>query len=163
MSDLNKNDFDIETLEDEIRVDGLCQRLLRRFYDSRLAAGLTPQDATLLANSADYYLRDFVIDRMHRNPFDESPGLVRQFAGNWYIVNTLEPNVDELARHLAGIRAFYRFLREESLISADYFQTVEAECEALPWFSGRIDAFWAIKDDGYFAWEQECSLKGYLS
>jgi hypothetical protein len=160
MNEINKNDFNMETLEDELRVDGLCQRLLRRFYDCRLAAGLTPQDATLLANSADYYLRDFVVDRMRRNPFEETPGLVRQFAGNWYIVNTLEPNVDELARHLAGIRAFYRFLRDEELISADFFQTIDTECEALPWFSGRIDSFWAIAEDGYYTWEQECSLKG---
>ncbi len=159
MSDMNKSDFDIETLEDELRVDGLCQGLLRRFYDNRLARGLTPHDATLLANSADYYLRDFVVDRMRANLFEEKPGLVRQFAGNWYIVNTLEPNVDELARHLAGIRAFYRFLREEGLISDDFFQSMEAECESLPWFSGRIESFWAIKDDGYTAWEQECSLK----
>lgn len=159
MNEINKNDFDIDSLDDEIRVDSLCQGLLRRFYDRRLAAGLTPRDATLLANSADYYLRDFVVDRMRRNPFDERPGLVRQFAGNWYIVNTLEPNVDELARHLAGIRAFYHFLHEEHLISAEFLQAVEAECEALPWFSGRIDSFWSIEEDGYYSWERECSLK----
>ncbi len=159
MTDINKNDFDIESLEDELRVDSLCQSLLRRFYDNRLAAGLTPRDATLLANSADYYLRDFVVDRMRRNPFDEPPGLIRQFAGNWYIVNTLEPNVDELARHLAGIRAFYHFLHGEGLISAVFLQTVEAECEALPWFSSRIDSFWSIEEDGYYTWERECSLK----
>ncbi len=160
MNEINKSDFDIETLEDELRVDGLCQGLLRSFYDNRLAAGLSPHDATLLANSADYYLRDFVVDRMRANPFDENPALVRQFAGNWYIVNTLEPNVDELARHLAGIRAFYRFLCDEGLISAGFIQAVEVECEALPWYSGRIESFWAIQGDGYGAWEQECSLKG---
>ncbi|TWJ19414.1 hypothetical protein [Geobacter argillaceus] len=159
MTEINKSDFDIESLEDELRVDGLCQSLLRRFYDKRLAAGLTQRDATLLANSADYYLRDFVVDRMRRNPFDEPPGLIRQFAGNWYIVNTLEPNVDELARHLAGIRAFYHFLHGEGLISAGFLQAVEAECEALPWFSSRIDSFWSIEEDGYYTWERECSLK----
>ena len=159
MTKIDKNDFDIETLEDELRVDGLCQGLLRSFYEGRLAAGLTPRDATLLANSADFFLRDFVVDRMRANPFDERPGLVRQFAGNWYIVTTLEPNVDELARHLAGIRAFYHFLHSEGLISSDYLQAVETECEALPWFSDRIESFWSITEDGYQNWEQECSLK----
>ena len=159
MTAINKDDFDIISLEDDLRVDRLCQGLLREFYDARLEAGMSPKAATLLANSADYYVRDFVLDRMRRNLFDETPELVRQFAGNWYIVNNLEPDVDELAGHLAGIRAFYQYLRDRGLISAGYFESVSASCEALPWYSSRIESFWAIQDDGYTSWEQECSLK----
>src|SRR6266568_3016154 len=82
--------------KDELRVDGLCQKLLMRFYFQLLEDGISPDQATFLASSADYFIRDFVVAIRERNIFDEHPGLVRQFAGNWYIVNTLEPNMPEL-------------------------------------------------------------------
>ena len=59
-----------------------------------------------LANSADYFIRDFVVSIKQRNIFEERPGLVRQFAGNWYIVSNLEPNITELSEHLEGISRF---------------------------------------------------------
>ncbi|HEY6872402.1 MAG TPA: hypothetical protein VI298_06725 [Geobacteraceae bacterium] len=156
---VDKDDFRLGSLEDELRVDGLCQKLLMRFYFQLLEDGLPPDQATLLANSADYFIRDFVVAIKERNIFDERPGLVRQFAGNWYIVNTLEPNDAELSRHLEGIRAFYRFLRARGLISAEYLGLIERECDDRDYYAGRIDSFWAITGDGYLAWERECSLK----
>ena len=52
---LTKSDFEISTLEDELRVDGLCRELLMTFYNERIGAGLDEHKATLLANSADYF------------------------------------------------------------------------------------------------------------
>jgi len=156
---INKDDFRLGSLEDELRVDGLCQKLLMRFYFQLLEDGISPDQATFLASSADYFIRDFVVAIRERNIFDEHPGLVRQFAGNWYIVNTLEPNMPELSRHLEGIRAFYRFLRSRDLISAPYLGLIERECDDRDYYAGRIDSFWAITGDGYLAWERECTLK----
>jgi hypothetical protein len=156
---INKVDFKLGTLDDELRVDELCKELLMEFYNRMLADGIPPDLASRLAGSADYFIRDFVISIKGRNIFCETPGLVRQFAGNWYVVSNLEPKGEELAGHLEGIRAFYRYLNSRELISAEFMELIEAECDDLGYYSGRIDSFWAIVDDGYLSWERECSLK----
>ncbi|WP_298268251.1 hypothetical protein [Geobacter sp.] len=156
---INKDDFAIASVEDEIRADGLCRKLLSRFYFSLLEAGMSPEEATALANGADYYVRDFVVGYKHRNLFDERPEIVRQFAGNWYIVNTIEPSIEELAGHLAGVRAFYRFLAARGDISAPFGAAVERECDELAYYDDRIRSFWEIEGGGYVEWERECTLK----
>lgn len=156
---VNPDDFAIDTVEDEIRADGLCQKLLKRFYLSLLEGGMSPREATALANGADYYVRDFVVGYKHRNLFDGRPGTVRQFAGNWYIVNTLDPTVEELAGHLRGMRAFYRFLADRGDIDGSFLAAVERECDDIGYYDVRIKSFWEIEGDGYGAWERECSLK----
>jgi hypothetical protein len=156
---VNPADFTVVSLADEIRVDNLWTRLLRRFYDEQLAAGVAPQAATQLAGSADYFVRDFVVAVKQHNLLLAPVGLVRQFAGNWYIVSTLEPTGREIEQHLTGITAFIRFLQGHGLIDAAALRQVEEECAALDYYRQRIDTFWAIEGDGYLAWEQECSLK----
>jgi hypothetical protein len=156
---ISKKEFDQETLDDALRVDRLCQGILKHFYRSLQGEGLSPEVATRLASSADYYVRDFVVDNRVRNLFEERTGLVRQFAGNWYIVNTLEPDIKELGEHLAGIVAFYRFLHDRKFISSSFFKRMEKECADLSYYESRIESFWAIKGDGYEAWEKACSLK----
>ena len=156
---IDKDAFTPGTPEDDLRVDNLCKRLLRRFYDRLLGDGLPPDEATALANGADYFIRDFVVDFKALNLFAEKSGIVRQFAGNWYIVNTLEPDIGQLARHLRGIKAFYRFLRDNELISAECLENSEKESDDLAFYESRINSFWEIKGDGYPAWERECSLK----
>jgi len=156
---LDKDEFEIKTLDDELRVDDLCRKLLLRFYEHLLHEQVSPEEASALASSADYFIRDFVIDKMRRNILDEYPHIVRQFAGNWYIINTLEPNMQELSGHLGGILAFYRFLYRAGSVSASYLDTIEKECNELGFYAERITSFCDIKGDGYLAWEQECSLK----
>lgn len=156
---VQKSDFDIAAAEDEIRVDQLCEKLLMHFYLQLVQDGMPPVEATALARGADYFVRDFVVAIKRRSIFDERPGIVRQFAANWYIVNTLEPNESELSAHLLGIRAFYRYLRGEKLLSAKFLKTIEEECADIAYYVRRIDSFWEIRGDGYLAWERECSLK----
>jgi len=156
---VKRDDFGLETLDDEIRVDGLCRDILHRFYLQLQEEGMTPEQATLLANSADYYVRDFVVDRMRCNLFEKRPGIVRRFAGNWYIVSTLEPDIAQLSGHLEGIRAFYRFLRSRDIISEEFLKEIELECDDREFYAGRITSFWEITGDGYGVWERECSLK----
>ncbi len=156
---INKADFDVSTLDDEIRVDELCKGLLMAYYESLKEAGIDPAQATIFANGADYFVRDFVIAVKQRNLFSERPGLVRQFAGNWYIMNTLDPAVEYLAGSLQGVAGFYRFLAAQGLVSGEFCQQMEEECADLPYYESRIESFWAITEDGYLAWEKGCSLK----
>ncbi len=107
---IQPDDFAMVTMDDELRVDGLCRDLLMAFYEELQAKGGEPEIATELARSADYFIRDFVVGYKQWHLFDDSRSPVRPFAGNWYIVNTLEPTIEELTKHLAGIVTFYRFL-----------------------------------------------------
>lgn len=154
-----KKHFDLSTLDDELRVDAICKELLMDFYRERLKSGMDEQEATLLANSADFFVRDFVIGNRQKNLLQESPGIVRSFAGNWYIVNTLEPTEEELAVHLKGIREFYHYLRRQGLIEDSFMASIDRDCMDLPYYASRIESFWNISGDGYFGWEAECSLK----
>jgi len=156
---VDKREFVPATLDDELRVDKLCKDLLHRFYNESMEAGLPPEEATALAGGADYFVRDFVVSIKSRSIFDERPGLVRQFAGNWYIVNTMEPVISEIDGFLAGIKAFYRFLHGHQLISLKFLQAIEAECAERAYYESRIESFWDITGDGYLAWERECTLK----
>jgi len=156
---LTRSDFDIATLEDELRVDGLCRDLLMTFYYDCIASGMEENEATLLASSADHYLRDYLIGVRQLNLLDSGPDEVRKFACNWYIVNTMEPVIAEIATHLNGIRKFYLFLAGINAIDAEFYKVIETHCTALDYYNFRIESFWAIKDDGYCDWESECSLK----
>ena len=160
---LNKDEFSLVTQEDYLRVDNLCKELLLRFYEQLQEDGLSPEEATVLANGADYYTRNFLVDCKGYNLFDERPGIVRQFAGNWYIVNTVEPDIRELEGMLKGIRAFYKFLSDQQLVSGVYLKKIEKECEEIAYYEGRIESFWKIEGDGFLAWERECTLKDGLN
>ena len=59
-------DFDFETLEEELRADQQCQKLLQQFYFWLQQGGMTPEQASEQAYSADYYLRDYVLDFLQR-------------------------------------------------------------------------------------------------
>ena len=156
---INTADFDVTTPEDELTVDGLCRDLLMQFYNLLLEEGVPPGQASAFAGSADYYLRDYLVSIRRKNLFQHEEGMIRQFAGNWYIVSTLEPNVKELAKHLEGIREFYRYLSRRELIGTKVLENVEQECSDLAYYDNRIESFWDISGDGYLSWEKECSLK----
>jgi hypothetical protein len=156
---IDKDAFTPVTHDDYLRVDNLCRELLLRFYEEIQADGLSPEEATALASGADYFIQNFLVDFKGYNLFDERPGIVRQFAGNWYVVNTLEPDISHLGLHLRGITAFYRFLHGHQLISAGYLQEIEKECGDLAYYENRIESFWAIEGDGFLCWERECTLK----
>ena len=151
--------FDIRDLQDEIRADELCGRLLRYFYLELVEEGLPPAEAGALAHGADYFLREFIIPDRQENIFAIAPHRVRQFAATWYIIRTVEPNLAELTRILEGVAAFYRYCGKHGRFPAERLAGIEEQCRDLAYYEGRIAAFWAIEGDGYFAWEAEVSLK----
>lgn len=154
--DLNRidpKDFDVSTLDDEIRVDALCAGLLLAVRDRMLADGSTdPLTVGELCQGADYFLREFIIAECADNLLHLPPERVGQFAGHWYIVRTLEPNTGELATILSGIAACYRILAEAGLVETRLAGEITAACDDLPAYSQRIDDFWAITDDGFDRW-----------
>jgi hypothetical protein len=152
-------DFDLATIEDEVRVDERCQTLLKRFYQHLQSSGHTPQQASDLAYSADFYLRDYVLDFARQNVVRPQPGLVTRFAATWFITTTLDPEMAVLMRHLEGIRELYRYLHGRHLISADELAFIEDEAGRTEYYRQRIESFLAITGDGYVAWERECPLR----
>lgn len=154
-----KENFEVKTLDDEIRIDSLCQRLLRLFYLDMVEEGRSPAESGLLTWGADYFLREFIIPDRRDNIFAPPPGRVRQFAGNWYIVKNLEPNMKELGNILQGVGAFYEYGRKIGKVAEEVVEDVRRDCADLDFYSRRIDTFWKIEGEGYSAWERECSLK----
>lgn len=160
LQQLKADDFDINDLDDEIRVDRQCVALLRAFFQALTEEeGLPPLEAGELCHGADYFLREFIIGDRQDNLFRFPAERVRQFAGHWYIVRSLEPNLGELAAILAGVRLVYQFLAERQLVSVEFASSVAAACEELPFYRQRIDDFWAIEGDGFIAWRAACPLE----
>jgi len=156
---LNKTDYLIENLDDEMRVDKQCVDLLRRLYqDLTKQSCLAPEQAGELCHGADYFLREFIIADRRDNLFAVDASHVRQFAGHWYIIRTPEPNLKELANILSGTAEFYRFLTRQGLMAEVITNGIAAQCLALDYYRQRIEAFWAIEGDGYNAWRQACPL-----
>ena len=157
-SQVNPDDFTVHTLADEIRVDALCYRLLLAVRDQLLARRPAPAEVGRLCHGADLFLRDFVIAACGDNLFRLPPERVRQFAGHWYVVNTLEPHGDDLAVILAGITACYEVLAGHGLVSPALHNAVATACADLPAYRQRIDDYWAIVEDGYDRWRSACPL-----
>lgn len=156
---VNPDDFAIVSLDDELRVDALCSRLLLAVRDHILARrNRTPLEVGELCHSADLFLRDFVISACGDNPLRLPPERIRQFAGHWYIVNTLEPNAGELAVILDGIADCYTVFAEHGLASPELATAAAEACGELSWYRQRIDDYWAIEADGYAAWRVGCPL-----
>lgn len=144
------------SLSDEIRIDQLIVSLLRTFCRDSIAAGVEPLRAGAWARGADYFLRDFVVDHCRNNLFFLPAGQVRYFAGNWYIIKTVEPNRAELSEILEGVEAFYRYLQEHGKVTKECYEEVTAACQDLDYYEERIKAFWAISEGGYQSWDEAC-------
>ena len=153
------DDFDFTTLEDELRVDELCQSLLKQFYQHLQLGGRPPQYASDLAYAVDFYLRDYVLDFARQNVMRPQPGIIRRFAANWFITHTLDPEAVMLERHLEGIKEFYRYLHGLHFISREELTWLEVEAAQIEFYRQRIENFLAIYGDGYVAWEAECPVK----
>ena len=156
---LNKSDYNVESLDDEIRVDSLCVDLLRHLYQELVQKkGVQPEQAGERCHGADYFLREFVIPERHKNLFEVEAIDLRQFAGHWYIIRTPEPNLTELGKILAGTAELYNYLASQKMVSQETTDAITTQSEALDYFQKRIDAFWAIEGEGYDTWRDACPL-----
>ncbi|MBW6511012.1 MAG: hypothetical protein K0A93_02685 [Desulfuromonadaceae bacterium] len=154
---LDTNAYNIETLEDEIRADQLCTELLKRFCHELIDNDAAdPEEASKLARGAAYFLCEFVIPHCRKNIFQIDPRTVRQFAGNWYIVNNLEPNLPELTELLTGVMGFYYYCEQIGKIDRATRDEISAQCRELDFYQQRIESFLDLVGDGFFAWNDAC-------
>jgi hypothetical protein len=151
--------FNIRDFDDELRIDGQCVQLLLAVRDHLVTQqGLDPLAAGGLCQGADHFLREFIIAECHDNLFRLPAERVRQFAGHWYIVRTLEPNPGELASILAGIDNCYRVLAQHGLVTPELSAAIGMACADLRYYRQRIDDFWAFEGDGFTPWRAACPL-----
>ncbi|MDY0191736.1 MAG: hypothetical protein RBR22_13500 [Desulfuromonas sp.] len=155
---INIADFNISDLDSEIKVDQQCSKLLQQFHAQLLQDEIEPLVAGQLAHGADYFLRDFIIADRQMNIFTVDHNSVRQFAGHWYIIKNLEPNIKELANLLQGVAVFYTYLHQLELLEQDIHTQIQLATAELDFYQQRIDQFWDISDDGYHQWCAACPL-----
>ena len=159
MSTLNIRDFDIADWQDESRVDSLCQTALQQFHRNLLdEQQCEPLEAGTLARGADYFLREFIIGDRQDNIFEIDPKRVRQFAGNWYIIKNMEPNMEELTDLLFGTDAFYRWAADSGLYDRQRQKELREFCRMFDNYRERIESFWGITDN-YSEWDNDISIK----
>lgn len=155
----NKASFQIDGLSSEIHADKLCTALLKEFHRYLLhERKLDPLDAGSQAVGADYFLREFMIGHRRENIYNGSAEQARKFAGHWYIITTLEPNIKELAAILKGTASFYQYCAEYKLVGADTAAQIEQACGQLDYFRQRIEDFYSITGAAFSPWKNACPL-----
>ncbi len=156
---LRPETLEVASLADEIRIDRLCAAMLRTFCSELTAQqAATAEQIGRLCHGADYFLREFVIADRRLNLLQVTGHQVRQFAGHWYMIRNLEPNMTDLDRILAGIAAFYAYLADQALIRRQQADGIAAACADRAWYQQRIESFRALAGDGYLAWRDEVPL-----
>lgn len=154
-----RDDFEFDTIDEELQVDGRCQQILKQFYLFLQQQGMSAENASELAFSADLYLRDYLIDFGRQNIVRPQPGIVTTFAGSWFITHTLDPDPVLLERHLSAITELYGYMHRQHLISADERDFLLKEAGDLPFYRERIDSFLNLTGDGFVLWDAGCSAK----
>ena len=155
-AEFEHDDFDFDTIDEELLVDGRCQQILKQFYLFLQQQGMAAEHASELAFSADLYLRDYLIDFGRQNIVRPKSGIVVSFAGSWFITHTLDPEFAMLERHLTAITELYRYMNRRHLISADELAFLLKEAGELDFYRQRIDSFLNLTGDGFAAWDAEC-------
>lgn len=150
------DDFDFDSIDEELQVDGRCQQVLKQFYLFLQQQGMPAERASELAFSADLYLRDYLIDFGRQNIVRPQPGIITKFAGSWFITHTLDPEVAMLERHLTAISELYRYLHRQHLISADELSALLDEAGQHEYYRQRIESFLNLTGDGFVSWDAEC-------
>ena len=147
-----REEFRFRGADDFVRLDGLCVDLLSAFYGWVQRGGVSAEEATPLAHAADRYLRDFLADILETGPTDASAATARQYLGNWYIVNTLDPTHGEVDLILRSFRLLYRFLADADLLGDEALREAEEALSDEAFFHQRLEDFWDLTPDGISAW-----------
>lgn len=150
------DDFEFDTIDEELLVDERCQQILKQFYLFLQQQGMSAEQASELAFSADLYLRDYLIDFGRQNIVRPQPGVVTRFAASWFITHTLDPEFSLLERHLMAITELYRYMNRQHLISADELSFLLDEVKQHDYYRQRIDTFLNLTGDGFIVWDAQC-------
>jgi len=159
LEQLSPGSFQIASLDDEIRVDRLCVALIKTFASEMAASPDTePVAIGRCCRGADYFLREFIVADRRENLLQLDSGQIRRFAGHWYIVRNMDPNMPELEEILNGVAVFYSFLADHGLIDRKQAKEICAACRERDLYARRIEDFWAIEGDGFLRWREEIPL-----
>lgn len=150
------DDFNFNSIDEELRVDERCCQILKGFYYSLQSDGMKPEQASELAFCADFYVRDYLLDFGRQNIVRPEPGIVRIFAASWFITHTLDPELRQLELHLEAICHFYSYLHKRHLVSQDELDFLTLETGDVDFYRQRIASFLNINGDGFVAWDAEC-------
>lgn len=153
------DDFEFDTIGEELLVDERCQQILKQFYLFLQQQGMVAEQASELAFSADLYLRDYLIDFGRQNIVRPQPGIVTTFAGSWFITHTLDPDIIMLERHLTALSELYKYMHRQHLISAEELSFLLEEAGQLDFYRQRIDSFLNLSGDGFVAWDAGCPAR----
>lgn len=153
------DDFEFDTIGEELLVDERCQQILKQFYLFLQQQGMVAEQASELAFSADLYLRDYLIDFGRQNIVRPQPGIVTTFAGSWFITHTLDPDIVMLERHLTALSELYKYMHRQHLISAEELSFLLEEAGQLDFYRQRIDSFLNLSGDGFVAWDAGCPAR----
>ena len=153
------DDFEFDTIDEELQADGRCQQVLKQFYQFLQQQGMAAEQASELAFCADLFLRDYIIDFCRGNITRPQPGMVRSFAGSWYITHTLDPEYGTLERHLVAIIELYGYMHRQHLISAEELAFVTHEAEQHDFYRKRIETFMNLNGDQFIPWDSECPAR----
>lgn len=154
------HNYEIDSLESEIKADRYCTLLLKQFHRWLLEEQKNEAlEAGQLAAGADYFLREFLIGSRRQNIFKATATQLRQFGGNWYIISNLEPNLAELEVMLRGAAQFFVYGSTLNLISAEVTSDFQTTASDTDYFRTRIEEFHQLQNDGYRAWDQACPLR----
>lgn len=157
--EFDQDDFNFDSIDEELLVDGRCQQILKQFYLFLQQQGMSAERASELAFSADLFLRDYLIDFGRQNIVRPQPGIVTTFAGSWFITHTLDPELSLLERHLTAISELYRYLHRQHLISAYELAFLLKEVGELDFYRQRIESFLGLSGDGFVAWDAGCPAR----
>lgn len=153
------DDFEFDAIEEELVVDERCQQILKKFYFYLQNQGMTAENASEYAFSADLYLRDYLIDFGRQNIVRPQPGIITVFGGSWFITHTLDPEFDMLVKHLTAIVELYKYLQSQHFISKEELALLTDEANQHDYFRQRIDSFMNLTGDGFATWDAECPAK----
>lgn len=159
LEQLSHGSFQIASLDDEIRVDRLCVALIKTF--SSEMAKIDDQDPIAIGRccqGADYFLREFLVADRRENLLQVTGRHVRSFAGHWYIVKNMDPNMPELQEILRSIAVFCSFLADRNLLDREQVNEICAACGDQELYARRIEDFWSIEGEGFFRWREEIPL-----
>jgi hypothetical protein len=153
----SREDFRLRGGDDFVRLDGLCLELLQDFFGwlQEPANGpRSPQEASALAHAADRYVRDFLVDFLESGPGDPAERRVRQYVGNWYVVQTLEPSHAEVETILHALELFYAFLPRRGLLEEAEAERFRKALSERAFFHRRLEDFWELTPEGIPGWRE---------
>lgn len=144
-----------ELFAEFFEMDSAAMETLGRFFkwlQTPPGGGRETKVASALSHDADRYAREFLIEVAETPLGGTGAGFVASYLGNWWIINTLTPTIEEQARITTALAAFHRFLAAEGLTTQATLREVEKTLGDSERFKKRLENFWELTPDGIDLW-----------